>query len=152
MSLVKIFKKPAIIVKTKKGKRYLQIRTVQNNLIHIGPASDPENWLVAFTSLQEEYEMLFLEERMSFVPYMIAENAYTPTISIGRQHKKWKAHLEKMKKKYDEHEQWLKETEKEFKCKMSRDPFYNNWREMLDSKAAKNDPKLMSALKRLLKI
>jgi hypothetical protein len=148
---VKIFKKPAIIVKTKKGKRYLQIRTVQNNLIHIGPASDPENWLVAFTALQEEYEMLFLEERMSFAPYMFAEKAFPSAISIGKNHEKWRAYRKKVEKKIDEHEQWLRETEKEFNCKMSRDPFYNNWYEMLDSKAAKNDPELMKAIKILLK-
>jgi hypothetical protein len=54
-------------------------------------------------------------------------------------------------KKYAEHEQWLREAEKMFNRKISRNSFDNKWHEMLNSKAAKSDPKLMSAIKQLLR-
>ena len=69
--------KPSILVKTVNGKQYLQLRTVEGILIHIGPASKPETWRVAHRALREEYDSLRLNDMMSLVPIAI-ENGIDP--------------------------------------------------------------------------
>jgi hypothetical protein len=64
--------KPAIIVKDKKGKKYLQIRTVYGDLIHIGPTTVLNNWKAAYNALTEQYQLLATEDMRALMPIVRA--------------------------------------------------------------------------------
>jgi hypothetical protein len=58
--------KPAITIKTVKGKKYAQLRTIEGALIHLGPLSKKETWTQAYIGLDDEYQALAMKEMFSF--------------------------------------------------------------------------------------
>ena len=140
--------KPAILVKTKQGKRYLQIKTVDGDLIHIGPASVLENWQIAFAALENEYEGLVILERQVLCPIIEAEGLdYSKASgSIGSHSEKWQNHIEKVDKKYNDRRKTLVEERKNFGLTFISDTLIDRWWKMLQSRSAKQDPVLQQAL------
>jgi hypothetical protein len=50
--------KPSIVIKTKGGRRYLQIKTIDGDLVDLGLASVLKNRQVASLALENEYDAL----------------------------------------------------------------------------------------------
>lgn len=117
--LLSIKLKPAIKIKTKKGKRYLQIMRVDGLLVHIGPASVLENWKVAFLAIEEEYHALMRIERTLLI-HSIAEQGFDPveaTRPIDKGSQKWKEYVEKCNNLFYEKKREIKELEQKFGIK-----------------------------------
>jgi hypothetical protein len=114
MNLLKITLKPALRIKTKKGKHYIQIKNADGDLIHIGPASDVDSWRIASSTLENEYKTILMTERAMLIPLIKREglsvkDALTP---ICESHIKWMAYIEKCNKKFDERQIKIAELEK----------------------------------------
>ena len=143
--------KPAIIVKTKGGKRYLQIKTVDGDLIHIGSASVLKNWQVAKAALKMAYESLIFCEKHELYPVVIAEKLDLLEAlekNIDKNSEEWKGYLEKLNNKHEEREKRIDEYEKKHGVKIARGPWKARWFSM-----AKNnqDPTVQRAAQHCLK-
>jgi hypothetical protein len=114
MNIFRITLKPAVRIKTKKGKRYLQLKNADGDIIHIGPTSDLENWQVASRALEDEYKSILVTERAMLFPDIKQEGfsllqALTP---VDVENEKWAKYIEKTDRKSDEREMNISELEK----------------------------------------
>jgi hypothetical protein len=92
--------KPSISVKTKSGKRYLQVRTAFGDLIHIGPTTNTENWRVAYRALCREYTVLANQELAALKPFIAEANVQVDDIltNISVASKEWNKYSDKLDK------------------------------------------------------
>lgn len=65
--------KPKLLIKRVSGREYLQLKTRYEEIIHIGPADDVENWVVGYCGLDQEYESLALHDAMQLNEEMVKE-------------------------------------------------------------------------------
>jgi len=131
--------KPAIIVKTVNGKQYLQLRTIDDDLIHIGPVSRRETWKVAYRALKDEYEQLVVAEILALYP-IAARQGFTITdclSGVDVKHPVWQEYLKKRNKKSKEKEKILDELERKLGIKIARTPWEKKWAKKRFPKADK---------------
>ena len=57
--------KPKLVIKTVKGKRYLQLKTMNTGLIHLGSADDVKNWVIGINGLEQAYAGLALRDALN---------------------------------------------------------------------------------------
>jgi len=122
--------KPAIIIKTTAGKRYLQIRTVNEELVHIGPTSDLKSWQIASLALADEYEGLLLAEKMALAPMIVEEklDVETAITPIDRESAEWQTYLDKLNEKFEERQKIIIKLEKENPdVKVAQTPWEIKW-------------------------
>lgn len=93
--------KPYLTIKKVKDKKYIQIRDLHGNLIHIGPASKIETWSVAYQALKNAYEGLYLEELLAFKHIADKEGINLMAVIDARTQgsESWKAFRKKQDKK-----------------------------------------------------
>jgi hypothetical protein len=65
--------KPKLVIKTTKGRRYLQLLDLHGNLIHVGSAEKPENWAAGIHALKDNYEGLAIQEAVELDAGMFSE-------------------------------------------------------------------------------
>jgi hypothetical protein len=116
MDINKLTLKPAIKIKTKGGRRYIQIITANGALIHIGPASDVDNWRVALKALYDEYQTTFAIERAMWSGTVIKEEGLPieANFPILEGHPKWTKYSEKHNKQTDKRLKEIEDLEKRF--------------------------------------
>jgi len=121
--------KPAIIVKTKANKRYVQLRTADGELIHIGPASNIKNWQTAALALADEYDDLILDETVGLAPLITQEGLdwRTAISPISRDDPEWQKYLEKVNAKFDKRKKMLDDFEKRCGVTVARTPWEEKW-------------------------
>jgi hypothetical protein len=121
MDINKLTLKPAIKIKTKGGRRYIQIITANGALIHIGPASEVDNWRVALRALYDEYITTFTNEKNMWVSSVIKEERLPieAIFPIPEGHPKWMKYSEKHDKQNDKRIQEIQNLEKEFGVKLT---------------------------------